>query len=139
MRHSLTGSGLAVLLLVVITMQQVALGFCECARSYFADTCQCQEQIAAGDDCCGGCPSESHGGEPPCEDCQTSVSLDPGDFQWTGHELPEAHFTVALIDLPSPHALMRPSSLPLQGQVASTRGSPPGDVPLFLRDSVFRL
>ena len=141
MRRSLTGSSLAILLLVVITMQQVVLGFCECAQTYFADTCQCQceEVINTCHDECDGCHVDEHGDETPVKDCESRVSLDPGNFQWNAHELPEAHFTVSLIELPSPSAVMRPTSLPSQGQVVSSRGSPPGDVPLFLRDSVFRL
>ena len=61
MRRSLTASSLAVLLLVVITMQQFVLGFCECAQTYFTGDCACEEMAAAGHDCCSECPANNDG------------------------------------------------------------------------------
>jgi len=141
MRRNFTGSSLACLLFAVIAMKQVALGFCLCDASYFVDSCECHEATPADvcqAGCCGDHHEDSEEAPAPCDDCETSISLDTGDFLWA--PLDDLSPNIEVSDLPAPLTSFKAVLGHSLQSTVSPRGSPPPDsCALFLRYQSLRL
>ena len=139
MKRNFSGSILALLLLAVIAMKQVALGFCLCETSYFFESCECHESGCDLGPCHQSHDEETPEAPAPCDDCEITFSLDTGAYFWSSPS--EPHQDVESEDLTPQlaHDLHLPSFSVLVREHTSPRGSPPTARALYLRHQSFRL
>ena len=136
-----TGSGFTLAMILLIALRVPAFAFCLCEQDVILNNGICCHQESAChslDSSC--CPFEVASAIEPCRDCVIVLSLDPGDFNWSGTSTQLQQFEEAPEALPvglQDKALQTLPSVSLDGSV---RGSPPPDAfPVPVRTGVLKL
>lgn len=145
---------------LVVTLQNPVFGYCFCLDAFFTGDCVCESAkqaatTAAAPSCQSCCAKEetSSAEQPsgPCDDCTERLSIDTGDFLWSGPSFASGGDTPDHTDF-SHTPENRDAAVQVSRFLAGgfTRGVPPprcrlhavaaqGRLPIFLRHSVLRL
>lgn len=131
-------------MIAIVALRVPALGFCLCQHELILNPgtcCQPSEPKPSSCECGEVCQEAPPATAPePCRDCVVILSLDFGDFSWTGTQFAPDPQNSSPVLLPgglhdeAPH-LFQPANAAIP-----IRGSPPGEsTPLYLRTQVLRL
>ncbi len=135
-----TGSGFALAMIFLIVLRVPAFAFCLCEQDVILNNgicCHEQSACQSPDSCC---PAEAVVDIEPCRDCVIILSLDPGDFSWSGANTQLQQFEEAPGALPvgiQDDVLQALAPVLLNDSI---RGSPPPDpIPVLVRTGIMRL
>ena len=130
----MTGSSLTLAMIALIVLRIPALGFCPCEQDLTLNNGFCchEDSTLADSDCCSSAPLETVN---LCKDCLIVLSLDPGDFNWSGSQAQLPNLKEAPSALPAGiQSNFQPGQSPpfLHGL---SRGSEPPGRPMVLRQT----
>ena len=143
MLRGVSGSGLTLAMIFLIVLRIPALGFCLCQQDITLNNGACcydassLANFPSNANCCSSTTEET---VKACQDCVVLLSLDPGDFNWSGppsrFEKPtksSGTFPIGIQNL----IQTKQSRLILPG---ATRGSPPPEpIPVLRRTGILKL
>ena len=136
-----TGSGFVLAMMLLIALRVPAFAFCLCEQDVILNNgicCHQESPCQSPDSTC--CPIEAVADIEPCRDCLIVISLDPGNFNWSGASSQLQQFEEAPGDLPVGLQDKVLQALPPVSPNGSVRGSPPPEpFPVLVRTGILRL
>ena len=139
MLQKMTGSSLTLAMIALIVLRIPALGFCPCAQDLTLNNGLCchEDSSLADSDCCSSEASETVN---LCQDCLIVLSLDPGDFNWSGSQAQLPNLKEAPAALPAGiQSNFQPGQSPLFLNGFSRGSEPPGRPVVLRQTGILRL